>query len=157
MNGDDNLYDEDGSGMAKPQIIKSPLSRVVEEGGVSVDVRICRLDGWSLEIVAEDAAADESALDSARASPHTLPRHLPAGEHCHTLASGPAGLGSISEVGAATGDVLDVGCSAGPPLASIGRQNRGMKGQRVGRIAINLRGVPDQLRHGRPGDEAFAT
>jgi hypothetical protein len=34
MNGDDNLYDEDGSGMAKPQIIKSPLSRVVEEGGV---------------------------------------------------------------------------------------------------------------------------
>jgi uncharacterized protein YjbI with pentapeptide repeats len=26
--------------MAKPQIIKSPLSRVVEEGGVSVDLRI---------------------------------------------------------------------------------------------------------------------
>jgi hypothetical protein len=42
--------------MAKPQIIKSPLSGVIEEGGVSVDVRICRLDntGWSLEIVAED-------------------------------------------------------------------------------------------------------
>jgi hypothetical protein len=40
------------SGMAKPQIIKSPLSRVIEEGGVSVDVRICRLEntGWSLEI-----------------------------------------------------------------------------------------------------------
>jgi hypothetical protein len=45
--------------MAKPQIIKSPLSRVVEEGGVSVDVRICRLDntGWSLEIVAEDGTS----------------------------------------------------------------------------------------------------
>jgi uncharacterized protein len=45
--------------MAEPQIIKSPLSRVVEEGGVSVDVRICRLDntGWSLEIVAEDGTS----------------------------------------------------------------------------------------------------
>ena len=45
--------------MAKSQIIKSPLSRVVEEGGVSVDVRICRLDntGWSLEIVAEDGTS----------------------------------------------------------------------------------------------------
>jgi hypothetical protein len=41
--------------MAEPQIIKSPLSRLIEEGGVSVDVRICRLDntGWALEIVAE--------------------------------------------------------------------------------------------------------
>jgi hypothetical protein len=59
MNGDDDLYDEDGSGIAQPQIIKSPLSRVVEEGGVSVDVRICRLDntGWSLEIVAEDGTS----------------------------------------------------------------------------------------------------
>jgi len=45
--------------MAKPQIIKSPLSRVIEEGSVSVDVRICRLDhtGWSLEIVAEDGTS----------------------------------------------------------------------------------------------------
>jgi hypothetical protein len=45
--------------MAKPQIIKSPLSGVIEEGGVSVDVRICRLDntGWSLEIVAEDGTS----------------------------------------------------------------------------------------------------
>jgi hypothetical protein len=45
--------------MAEPQIIKSPLSRLIEEGGVSVDVRICRLDntGWSLEIVAEDGTS----------------------------------------------------------------------------------------------------
>jgi hypothetical protein len=45
--------------MAKPQIIKSPLSRVIEEGGVSVDVRICRLEntGWSLEILAEDGTS----------------------------------------------------------------------------------------------------
>jgi hypothetical protein len=45
--------------MAKPQIIKSPLSRVIEEGGVSVDVRICRLGntGWSLEILAEDGTS----------------------------------------------------------------------------------------------------
>jgi hypothetical protein len=47
------------SGMAKPQIIKSPLSRVIEEGGVSVDIRICRLEntGWSLEILAEDGTS----------------------------------------------------------------------------------------------------
>jgi uncharacterized protein len=61
--------------METPQIIKSPLSRVVEEGGVSVDVRICRLDntGWSLEIVAEngtstvwgDLFSDEIALAEA--------------------------------------------------------------------------------------------
>jgi hypothetical protein len=45
--------------MANPQIIKSPLSRVVEEGGVSVDVHICRVDntGWSLEILAEDGTS----------------------------------------------------------------------------------------------------
>ena len=45
--------------MANPQIINSPLSRVVEEGGVSVDVHICRLDntGWSLEILAEDGTS----------------------------------------------------------------------------------------------------
>jgi len=42
--------------MAKFQIIKSPLSRVIEEGGVSVDVRICRLDN-TLEIVAEDGTS----------------------------------------------------------------------------------------------------
>jgi hypothetical protein len=45
--------------MAEPQIIKSPLSRLIEEGGVSVYVRICRLDntGWALEIVAEDGTS----------------------------------------------------------------------------------------------------
>ena len=62
--------------MAKPQIIKSPLSRVIEEGGVSVDVRICRLEDteWSLEIVANDGnstvwndlfPSDEDALAEA--------------------------------------------------------------------------------------------
>ena len=40
--------------MADPQIITSPLSRVVEKDGASVDVRIYRLENteWSLEIVA---------------------------------------------------------------------------------------------------------
>jgi hypothetical protein len=42
--------------MADPKIIDSPLSRIVEEDGISVDVRICRLEDteWSLEIVAND-------------------------------------------------------------------------------------------------------
>ena len=42
--------------MADPKIIDSPLSRIVEEDGISVDVRICRLEDteWSLEIVATD-------------------------------------------------------------------------------------------------------
>jgi hypothetical protein len=67
--------------MANPQIINSPLSRVVKvsrvvkEGGVSVDVHICRPDstGWSLEILAEDGTStvwddlfsDEIALGAA--------------------------------------------------------------------------------------------
>jgi hypothetical protein len=43
-------------GMADPKLINSPLSRVVEEDGVSVDVKIYRLEDteWSLEIVAEN-------------------------------------------------------------------------------------------------------
>ena len=42
--------------MADYKIIDSPLSRIVEEDGISVDVRICRLEDteWSLEIVASD-------------------------------------------------------------------------------------------------------
>jgi len=43
--------------MADPKIIDSPLSRIVEEDGVSVDVRIYRLEDdteWLLEIVATD-------------------------------------------------------------------------------------------------------
>jgi hypothetical protein len=42
--------------MADPKLINSPLSRVVEEDGVSVDVKIYRLEDteWSLEIVAEN-------------------------------------------------------------------------------------------------------
>jgi uncharacterized protein len=59
--------------MADPQIIDSPLSRVVEEDGVSVEVRIYRLENteWSLEILAKNGtstvwddlfASDEVAL-----------------------------------------------------------------------------------------------
>jgi len=62
--------------MTEPQIIDSPLSRVVEEGGVRVDVRIYRLENtkWSLEIVAENGTStvwddlflsDEVALSGA--------------------------------------------------------------------------------------------
>jgi uncharacterized protein len=42
--------------MADPRIIDSPLSRVVEEDGVSVKVCIYRLENteWSLEIVAQN-------------------------------------------------------------------------------------------------------
>lgn len=42
--------------MEDPEIIVSPLSRVVEEDGISVEVGIYRLEhtDWSLEIVAED-------------------------------------------------------------------------------------------------------
>jgi uncharacterized protein len=42
--------------MADPRIIDSPLSRVVEENGVSVKVCIYRLENteWSLEIVAQN-------------------------------------------------------------------------------------------------------
>jgi hypothetical protein len=62
--------------MADPKIIDSPLSRIVEEDGISVDVRICRLEDteWSLEIVANDGnstvwndlfPSDEDALAEA--------------------------------------------------------------------------------------------
>jgi uncharacterized protein len=62
--------------MADPKIIDSPLSRIVEEDGISVDVRICRLEDteWSLEIVAIDGnstvwndlfPSDEDALAEA--------------------------------------------------------------------------------------------
>jgi hypothetical protein len=63
--------------MVDPKIIDSPLSRVVEEGGVSVEVCIYHLEDsaeWSLEIVAEDGtstvwddlfASDEAALAEA--------------------------------------------------------------------------------------------
>jgi uncharacterized protein len=59
--------------MADPKIIDSPLSRIVEEDGISVDVRICRPE-WSLEIVANDGnstvwddlfPSDEDALAEA--------------------------------------------------------------------------------------------
>lgn len=59
--------------MTDPQIIASPLSRVVEKDGASVDVRIYRLENteWSLEIVATSGTStvwddlfptDEAAL-----------------------------------------------------------------------------------------------
>jgi hypothetical protein len=62
--------------MADHKIIDSPLSRIVEEDGISVDVRICRLEDteWSLEIVANDGnstvwndlfPSDEDALAEA--------------------------------------------------------------------------------------------
>jgi hypothetical protein len=62
--------------MADPKIIDSPLSRIVEEDGISVDVRIYRLEDtdWSLEIVANDGnstvwndlfPSDEDALAEA--------------------------------------------------------------------------------------------
>ena len=62
--------------MADPKSIDSPLSRIVEEDGISVDVRICRLEDteWSLEIVANDGnstvwndlfPSDEDALAEA--------------------------------------------------------------------------------------------
>jgi hypothetical protein len=62
--------------MADPQLIESPLSRVVEEDGVSVEVCIYRLENteWSLEIVAENGTStvwddmfpsDEAALAEA--------------------------------------------------------------------------------------------
>ena len=42
--------------MEDPEIMISPLSRFVEEDGISVEVCIYRLEhtDWSLEIVAED-------------------------------------------------------------------------------------------------------
>jgi hypothetical protein len=45
--------------MTDPKIIDSPLSRVVEEDGESVEVRICRLENteWSLEIVAKNGTS----------------------------------------------------------------------------------------------------
>lgn len=62
--------------MPDPTIIVSPLSRVVEEDGQSVEVAIYRLENteWSLEIVAGDGcstmwddlfASDEAALADA--------------------------------------------------------------------------------------------
>ncbi len=63
--------------MADPKLIDSPLSRVVEEDGASVEVCIYRLEDtaeWSLEIVAEDGTStvwdepfpsDEAALAEA--------------------------------------------------------------------------------------------
>jgi uncharacterized protein len=62
--------------MPDPQIIDSPLSRVVEEDGVSVEVCIYRLENteWSLEIVATNGTStvwddlfrsDEAALAEA--------------------------------------------------------------------------------------------
>jgi hypothetical protein len=62
--------------MADPKIINSPLSRVVEEDGVSVKVCIYRLENtkWSLEIVAQNGMStvwddlfpsDEAALAEA--------------------------------------------------------------------------------------------
>lgn len=59
--------------MPDPKLIDSPLSRVVEEGGESVEVYIYRLEDtdWTLEIVASDGfltvwsrrfASDEAAL-----------------------------------------------------------------------------------------------
>jgi hypothetical protein len=62
--------------MADPKIIDSPLSRIVEEDDVSVDVRIYRLEDteWSLEIVAQNGIStvwddlfpsDEAALAEA--------------------------------------------------------------------------------------------
>lgn len=45
--------------MEDPEIIVSPLSRVVEEDGVSVEIGIYRFEhtDWSLEIVAEDGTS----------------------------------------------------------------------------------------------------
>lgn len=45
--------------MEDPEIIVSPLSRVLEEDGVSVEIGIYRFEhtGWSLEIVAEDGTS----------------------------------------------------------------------------------------------------
>jgi uncharacterized protein len=62
--------------MADPKIINSPLSRVVEEDGISVKVCIYRLENtkWSLEIVAQNVMStvwddlfpsDEAALAEA--------------------------------------------------------------------------------------------
>ena len=62
--------------MADPKIIDSPLSRVVEDDGVSVKVCIYRLENteWSLEIVAQNGIStvwddlfpsDEAALAEA--------------------------------------------------------------------------------------------
>jgi hypothetical protein len=62
--------------MADPKIINSPLSRVVEEDGVSVKVCIYRLENtkWSLEMVAQNGMStvwddlfpsDEAALAEA--------------------------------------------------------------------------------------------
>ncbi len=59
--------------MSDPKLIISPLSRVVEENGVSVEIAIYRLEdgGWNLEIVASDGCStvwddlfdsDEAAL-----------------------------------------------------------------------------------------------
>ena len=58
--------------MADPKIIDSPLSRIVEEDGISVDVRICRLEDteWSLEIVAN------YGMTSFRLTKTPLPRRL---------------------------------------------------------------------------------
>jgi hypothetical protein len=45
--------------MEDPQLIESPLSHVVEEDGVSVEVCIYRLENteWSLEIIAENGTS----------------------------------------------------------------------------------------------------
>ena len=62
--------------MTDPKIINSPLSRVVEEDGVSVKVCIYRLENtkWSLEMVAQNGMStvwddlfpsDEAALAEA--------------------------------------------------------------------------------------------
>jgi uncharacterized protein len=62
--------------MADPKFINSPLSRVVEEDGVSVKVCIYRLENtkWSLEMVAQNGMStvwddlfpsDEAALAEA--------------------------------------------------------------------------------------------
>ena len=63
--------------MEDPEIIVSPLSRVVEEDGVSIEIGIYRLEhtDWSLEIVAEDGTStvwDEPFLDDAEALAEAL-------------------------------------------------------------------------------------
>lgn len=45
--------------MEDPEIIVSPLSRIVEEDGVRIEIGIYRLEhtDWSLEIMAEDGTS----------------------------------------------------------------------------------------------------
>jgi hypothetical protein len=58
--------------MTDPKLIISPLSRVVEENGDSVEIAIFRLEhtGWNLEIVASDGCVTvwEVPFESAEAA-----------------------------------------------------------------------------------------